>query len=185
MTNELLDAYRDRMSKSVAHTRDEMTHIRTGKATPTLLDVVKVDYYGSPTPLKQLATINAPEPRLLIIQPFDKSSGSAIEKAILAADLGLNPQNDGRVIRVPIPMLTSERREELIKVVRKFAEEGRIAIRSIRREANDHVKSLEKEGKLPEDESHRLVDLVQKETDSHIAEIDQMLKSRENDIREG
>ena len=172
------------MNKSVAFTRDEMSHIRTGKASPTLLDVVKVDYYGNHVPLKQIATITAPESRLLSIQPFDKNSLHAIEKAIMASDLGLTPQNDGRIIRLPIPILTANRREELVKVVRKFAEEGRISIRNLRRDANDHIKKIEKSREISEDDSKIMLEQIQKDTDHHIAEIDQLLKTREADIRD-
>jgi len=181
---EIVHTTREKMLKTVSHARDEMGHIRTGKASPSLLDGVKVDYYGSHTPLKQIATVSAPEPRLLTIQPFDKGSMQAIEKAILASDLGLNPQNDGRVIRLPIPMLTSQRREELTKVVRKYAEDARIAIRNIRRDANEHIKKVEKAGELSEDDSKRTLELIQKDTDHHITEIDHLLKTRETEIRE-
>jgi len=184
LMDELVSANDQRMAKSVDHTREEMAHIRTGKASPLLLDLVKVDYYGSPTLLKQIAGISAPEARLLVILPYDKGMLGTIEKAILASDLGLTPQNDGRVIRLPIPMLSAERREELIKVVRRFAEEGRISIRNIRRDANEQVRSAEKESSIPEDEAHRIMDLIQKDTDKHIAEIDRLLKVREEEIRE-
>ncbi len=184
MTENILQQTKAKMVKSVQHTRDEMAHIRTGKATPSLLDGIKVEYYGSNTPLKQLANIGTPEPRLLVVQPFDKNIMSAIEKAIQASDLGLNPQNDGRVIRLPIPILTAERREELIKVVRRIAEEGRVSIRQYRRDANDLIKKSEKASEISEDEAHRLTDKIQKETDAQIAEIDQLLTTREAEIRE-
>lgn len=184
MIADIVKTTREKMVKSVAFTRDEMSHIRTGKASPTLLDVIKVDYYGNHVPLKQIATITAPEPRLLSIQPFDKSSLHAIEKAIMASDLGLNPQNDGRIIRLPIPMLTADRREELVKVVRKFAEEGRISIRNLRRDANDHIKRVEKAHEISEDDGKMALELVQKDTDHYITEIDHLLKVREADIRE-
>ncbi len=184
MGSEILQSAVERMKKAVEHTRDEMLHIRTGKAAPSLLDSIKVEYYGAPAPLKQVASIAAPEPRLLVIQPFDKSFLHAIEKAILTSDLGLNPQNDGRVIRVPIPMLTAERREELVKVVRRFAEEGRVAVRSIRRDSNELTKKEEKAGLQSEDEARKLTEQIQKETDKYIAEIDALLKKREADIRE-
>jgi len=174
----------EKMAASVKHTRDDMMRIRTGKATPTLLDTIKADYYGNPTPLKQIASIAAPEARLLVVQPFDKSAINAIEKAILTSDLGLNPQNDGRVIRIPIPMLTAERREELVKLVRRFAEECRISIRNKRREANDQIRQKEKASEISEDESHRLMDVIHKETDKYISEIDAFLKKREIEIRE-
>lgn len=173
----------ERMKKAVAHCRDDMLHIRTGKATPALLDPIRVEYYGSSVPLRQIATITAPEPRLLVVQPFDRQSLGAIEKAILTSGLGLNPQNDGRIIRIPIPALTTERREELIKVVRKIAEEGRVAIRNIRRDINEMIKSAEKAKTISEDESKRLIEQVQKETDRHIEEIDKLLKTREDEIR--
>jgi len=181
---DILHATREKMHKSVAHTREEMLHIRTGKATTALLDGIRVDYYGTHVPLKQVAAVSTPEPRLLSIQPFDKGSLHAIEKAILASDLGLTPQSDGRVIRLPIPILTAQRREELVKVVRKFAEEGRISIRSIRRDANDHIKKTEKSGEISEDDGKRILEQIQKDTDHHIAEIDQLLKAREAEIRE-
>lgn len=184
MSEDDLQDDRERMRKSVDHTRDEMAHIRTGKAIPNLLDAIKVDYYGSMTPLKQVSNISAPEPRLLVIQPYDKGMIGVIERAILASDLGLTPQNDGRVVRLAIPMLTAERREELIKVVRRIAEDGRISIRSIRRDANDRIRRSEKESSISEDESHRLLDQVQKETDKHTENIDELLKAREQDIRE-
>jgi len=172
------------MDKSVQHTRDEMLHIRTGKASPLLLDGIKIDYYGTNVGLKQIANVTAPEPRLLIVHPFDKNALAAIEKAIIASDLGLTPNSDGRVIRLPIPTLTTERRAELVKIVRRIAEEGRVAVRAVRRDANEQIRKSEKAGELSEDESHRLIDLVQKETDSHISEIDELLKIRENEIRE-
>lgn len=181
---EIVASTHDKMLKTVAHTRDEMAHIRTGKASPSLLDNVKVDMYGSHMPLKQLGTVSSPEPRLLVIQPFDKGSIHPIEKAILASELGLNPQSDGRLIRLPIPMLTSARREELVKVVRKYAEEGRVAVRNLRRDANDHLKKAEKAGEISEDDSKHLLEQVQKDTDHFIAEIDQLLKTREGEIRE-
>ena len=184
MNSDILKNAQERMLKSVTHVREEMTHIRTGKATTSLLDSIKVDYYGTSTPLKQIAGINAPEPRLLVVMPYDKGSFQAIEKALLASDLGLTPQNDGKVIRLPIPMLTAERREELTKVVRRIAEEGRVAVRNVRRDANEHIKQAEKDGALSKDEVQKLLEKMQKETDLHIQEIDQVLKARETEIRE-
>ena len=184
MSENLLKSTSERMKKSIEHTRDEMLHIRSGKASPAMLDNVKVDYYGNPTPLKQIANVAAPEPRLLTVQPYDATSLGNIEKAILSSDLGLNPQNDGRIIRIPIPILTSERREELIKVLKRSGEDGRVAIRQIRRDLNDQVKKSEKAKEISEDESHGLLDKVQKETDKFIAEIETMLKKREVEIRE-
>lgn len=183
--NEILKSSIEKLNKTLEFTREEMMQVRTGKATVNLLDSIKVDYYGSNMPIKQVATISSPEPRLLVIQPFDKSMFSVIEKAILASDLGLNPQNDGKVIRLPIPMLTSERREELVKVVKRIAEEGKISVRAIRRDANDHLKKSEKDGSVSEDDAKKLIDQIQKETDKHITDIDTLLKQREIDIREG
>src|ERR687886_1331423 len=143
----LADATR-RMDKSIESTRQEFNSVRTGRASPALLDRVQVDYYGTPTPLKNLATISAPEPRLLNVQPFDPNSLKAIEKAIQESDLGLQPANDGKMIRLPIPQLTEERRKELVKVVRHLAEEGRVAVRNVRRDAIHHMKESEKKGEV-------------------------------------
>ena len=183
MSDDFVRNARDRMIKSIQHSREEMAHIRTGKATPSLLDTIRVDYYGSPTPINQLASINVPEPRLIVILPYDKNIMGSVEKAILASELGLTPQNDGKVIRLPIPMLTAERREDLIKVVKKMAEEGRVSIRNVRRDINEQIKKAEKSGVLSEDEARRLFDQVQKETDKHIEELDKVLQAREEEIR--
>ena len=172
------------MSKAVEKTRHDLATIRTGRASTALLDGVRVDYYGTKTPLKQLAQISAPEPRLLTIQPYDKGSIPDVERAIMEADLGLNPQNDGTLIRLPIPELTKERREELIRYVHKLTEEGRIAIRNIRRDANDTIKELEKEHEVSEDNAHRAYESIQDYTDEYIKEIDELLKHKEEEIRE-
>ena len=185
MIEELLHGHRDRMAKAVERTRDEMVHIRAGKATPNLLDTIKVEVYGSTMLLTQLASVSAPEPRLLVVQPFDKGTTGAIERAILASDLGLNPQNDGRVIRLPIPILTADRREELIKIVKRIAEEGRVVVRNLRRDANETLKKAEKNSEITEDDARKARDQVQKDTDKSIADIDHILKVRENEIREG
>jgi ribosome recycling factor len=179
----LTDAQR-RMDKSVESTRNEFTTVRTGRASPALLDRVHVDYYGQPTPLKQLATISAPEPRLLTVQPFDPSSIKAIEKAIMESDLGLTPSNDGRLIRLPIPQLTEERRKELVKLVRHMAEEGRVAVRNVRRDAIHHLKELVDNGEVGADEEHRAEERVQKVTDEHVKQIDELLKHKEAEIME-
>lgn len=175
----------ERMQKAVNHVREELARIRTGKASPSILDFIKVDYYGTPTPLKQIAGIHAPEPRLLVVMPYDKGMLAAVEKAILASDLGLTPQNDGKVIRLPIPMLTAQRREELSRLARKLAEEGRIAVRNVRRDANEHVRKAEKAGEISEDEAKALVARIQSDTDRFISEIDHALQVREAEIREG
>ncbi len=184
MLREIYEETEERMDKAVEKTRRDMSAIRTGRASTSLLDGVKVDYYGSKTPLNQLAQISAPEPRMIVIQPYEKSIIPDIEKGIMEADLGLNPQNDGNLIRLPIPELTKERREELIKYVHKLAEEGRISIRNIRRDENDTVKSLEKEHEISEDDAKRAYDSIQDITDEHIKKIDELLETKEEEIRE-
>lgn len=171
---------RGRMAKSVESTRGEFTSLRTGRANPALLDRVVVSYYGAPTPLKQVAQIGAPEPRLLTVTPFDKSSMKDIEKAISDAELGFNPASDGHLIRLPVPELTEDRRKDMVKLARKMAEDGRIAIRNIRRDAISDLKA----GDETEDEVRRAEGDVQKVTDEHIAAIDAALKSKEAEIME-
>jgi ribosome recycling factor len=177
------DAVR-RMDRSIQTTRDEFNSVRTGRASASLLDRVMVDYYGTKTQLKQLATINAPEPRLLTIQPFDPSSIKAIEKAIQESDLGLNPSNDGKVIRLPIPQLTEDRRKELVKVVRGRGEDGKVAIRNVRRDVMHHLKELVVNGDVGDDEERRAEERVQKLTDEHTQRIDEILKRKEAEIME-
>src|SRR5216110_3728065 len=181
---ELMNGARDRMAKSVEHARTEFTTVRTGRASASLLDRINVDYYGTPTPLKQLSTINVPEPRMLTVQPFDPSSIKAIEKAVLESDLGLTPSNDGKLIRLPIPQLTEERRKELVKVVRHRAEEGRVAVRNVRRDVMHHLKELVDKGEVGKDEEHRAEERVQKLTDEHTHKIDDLLKRKEAEIME-
>jgi ribosome recycling factor len=184
MIDDLItDAVR-RMDKSAEATQHEFNSVRTGRASTALLDRIMVDYYGQPTPLKQLATINVPEPRLLTIQPFDPSSMKSVEKAIMESDLGLTPSNDGKVIRLPIPQLTEERRKELVKVVRHIAEEGRVAVRNVRRDVMHHLKGLVDSGQVGADEEHRAEDKVQKLTDAHVHTIDELLKRKEAEIME-
>src|ERR1043166_5132762 len=173
-----------RMDKSVEHARNEFNTVRTGRASAALLDRINVDYYGTPTPLKQLATINVPEPRLLTIQPFDPSSIKSIEKAIQESDLGLQPSNDGKLIRLPIPQLTEERRKEYVKVVRSMAEEGRVAVRNVRRDVMRHLEDLVKKGDVGGDEERSEEGRVQKLTDEHTAKIDDLLKRKEAEIME-
>jgi len=181
---ELLESARERMAKSVEHARAEFATIRTGRASASLLDRIEVDYYGTPTPLRQLATINVPEPRLLTVQPFDPSSIRAIERAIQESDLGLTPSNDGKVIRLPIPQLTEERRKELVKVVRHLAEEHRVAVREIRRDAMRHLKELVDRGEVGADDEHRAEVRVQELTDDHTRQIDELLKHKEAEVME-
>jgi ribosome recycling factor len=182
--DEFLQDAQRRMDKSVEHTRSEFNTLRTGRASAALLDRIQVDYYGTPTPLKQLATINAPEPRLLTVQPFDPTSIKAIEKAIQESDLGLTPSNDGKLIRLPIPQLTEERRKELVKVARHIAEEGRVAVRGVRRDVMHHLKELVDNGDVGADEEHRGEERVQKLTDDHTKQIDEHLKHKEAEIME-
>jgi ribosome recycling factor len=173
-----------RMDKSVDATHEHFNSVRTGRAAPALLDRIQIDYYGTPTPLKNLATINAPEPRLLTIQPFDPGSIKAIEKAIQESDLGLTPSNDGKVVRLPIPQLTEERRKDLVKVVRGMAEEGRVAVRNVRRDAIKHLEELVRNGDTGDDEERAAETRVQKLTDEHVAKIDDLLKRKEAEIME-
>ena len=182
--DDLIQDAERRMDKSVEAAQGEFSTLRTGRASPALLDRVQIDYYGQPTPLKQLATISAPEPRMLTIQPFDPGSVSTIERAIQESDLGLTPSNDGKLIRLPIPQLTEERRKELVKVVRHMAEEGKVAVRNVRRDAIHHLKELVDNGEVGSDEEHRAEERVQKLTDEHVHEIDELLKRKEAEIME-
>jgi ribosome recycling factor len=184
MIDELLADARERMAKSVESTRDQFGSVRTGRATPALLDRVSVDYYGAITPLKQLATISAPEARLLTVTPFDKSSIRSIEKAITESGIGLTPGNDGNVVRLSVPELTEERRRDLVKVVRNIAEEGRVAIRNIRRDVMHDLRELKEEGEVGSDDEHRAEAELQKVTDARVAELDGLLKTKEDDILE-
>jgi ribosome recycling factor len=179
----LADAKR-RMDRSIESTRDEFNSIRTGRASPALLDRVSIDYYGTATPLKSLASIASPEPRLLTIQPFDPSSMKAIERAIQESDLGLTPSNDGKIIRLPIPTLTEERRKDLVKIVRRVAEDGKVAIRNVRRDVLHHLRELVVSGEVGDDEERRAEQQVQKVTDEHTKSIDDLLKSKEAEIME-
>lgn len=172
----------DHMHKTVEATQRSFNTIRTGRANPSLLDRVMVEYYGSPTPLKSLASINTPDASTIAIQPFDRSSLNLIEKAIQMSDLGLTPNNDGSTIRINIPPLTSDRRKELVKMTAKFAEEGKVAIRNIRRDAVDSVRKQEKASEVSEDEARDLQDKIQKLTDKYIAKVDELLAEKEKDI---
>jgi ribosome recycling factor len=183
-SKDILKNAEDRMKKAVEVVREELVKVRTGKATTVLLDGIKVDYYGTPTPLNKLANVSTPDVHTIAVQPWDKGSAQAIEKAILNANLGLNPINDGSIIRVPIPPLNEERRRELVKLVKKFGEEGKIAIRNVRRDAIEHLKKAEKEFHMPEDERKRSEQEAQKLTDKYIKEIDNLLAMKEKEIME-
>ena len=172
----------DKMNKSCGLLKEQFSGLRTGKASPALVENVSVMYYGAPTRLRDLAGISTPEPRLIVINAFDPSALRDIEKAILAANLGVTPMNDGRVIRVPIPELNEERRKEIVKVARRHAEDARISVRNVRRDANEMIKTLQKDGKITEDERDRGLDEVQKATDAHIAKIDGELKNKEAEV---
>ncbi len=184
LIDELLADADERMHKSVDATNGEFGTVRTGRASPALLDRVHVDYYGASTPLKQLATINAAEAQMLTVQPFDKSSLKAIERGITEANLGLTPSNDGNIIRLVIPQLTEERRKEFVKMVRHIAEEGRIAIRNVRRDVMHDLRELRTEGDVGEDEERRAEAELQKLTDKRIADLDGLLKGKEEEILE-
>lgn len=184
LIDELLSDSEDRMQKSVESSRGELATVRTGRASPHLLDRIVVDYYGSQTPLKQLANIATSDARLLTVTPFDKGSIGEIEKAIQESDVGLTPSNDGSVIRLQIPELTEERRREMVKVVHGVAEEGRVAVRNIRRDTMQDLRDLKKEGEAGEDDERRAEAALQKQTDGAIAEIDEILKGKEEEILE-
>jgi ribosome recycling factor len=174
----------DRMDKSLQVFREELSKIRTGKASTGLIEKIEINLYGTNMPLNQAANLLAPEARLLMIQPYDKNAIPAIEKAILQSDLGLNPVNDGTVVRIAIPPLTEERRKELVKVVHQKAEEARTAVRQIRRDANEHIKQLKEDGEIPEDNMYRRLDEVQKLTDGHVEKIDEAMEEKEAEVME-
>jgi len=184
MTTHSVKEASERMQKTVAALAHEFSGVRTGRASGAILERVMVEYYGTSTPLLQIASVSAPEPQMLVVSPYDRSAMGAIEKAIRSSDLGLNPSNDGTVIRVPFPPLTEERRRDLVKLCRHYAEESRVAIRNIRRDTNDFFKSQEKQHEISQDELHRLETEVQKATDGHIAEVDELLKHKEAEIME-
>jgi ribosome recycling factor len=184
MIEEVHKDAKDRMDKSIASLQHQFGTVRTGRASASILEGIQVDYYGVPTPLQQMANVGAPEPQLLVIQPYDKSVIGAVEKAILASDLGLNPSNDGNVVRVPFPPLTEERRQELVKVCRGYAEDARVAVRNIRRDANHKLEASEKSHDISQDDLHRAEENIQEVTDKHIADIDEMLKRKEEEIME-
>ncbi len=184
MINDILKDTEDRMRKSVRSSQHELNIIRAGRANPALLDVIKVEYYGSILPLRQVANVAAPDSRLLVVQAFDRNAVSGIEKAIRKSDLGLNPLVDGNLIRLPIPQLNEERRKELVKYVHKLAEEGRVAIRSVRRDSNEMLKELEKSHDISEDDLHKTLDKIQQLTVKYIKEVDELLEWKEKEIME-
>ncbi len=184
MIEETYQETRDRMGKSINALKSELKRIRTGRASTSLLDGIRVDYYGTPTPLNQMATVAVPESRLITIQPWDVSVIREIEKAILKSDLGLTPSNDGKLIRIAIPPLSEERRKELVKLVHKTSEEYKVAVRNIRRDANELIKGFKKEGDVSEDDAFKAQDEIQKITDDYIKKIEEIYKEKEKDILE-
>jgi len=184
MKEEVFQNMNSKMDKAIASFQKELNRLRTGRASPALLEGIRVDYYGTPTPIQQTAAVTIPESRLIVIQPWDKSMIEAISKGIQKANLGLSPTNDGNVIRIGIPPLTEERRKDLVKIVKKMGEEAKISVRNIRREANENLKKLEKDKALSEDESHRAMDEVQKATDVKIKEIDGIQEEKQKEILE-
>jgi ribosome recycling factor len=182
--DDLLDDAREHMAKSVDATRSKFGSVRTGRASPSLLDRITVEYYGTQTPLKQLATIHAAEARLLTVQPYDKGSIKAIERAIMESDIGLTPSNDGQLIRLTIPELTEERRKDLVKVVRSLTEEGKVALRNIRRDTMHDLRELRDEGEAGADDEHRAEEALQKLTDEKVRELDALVKAKEEEILE-
>jgi ribosome recycling factor len=184
MSDDVFSSAEHRMKRAVEILQRDFGNIRTGRASPTLLEKVQVDYYGSPTPINNLATVNVPEPRLLVIQPWDRATVPAIERAIQKSDLGLNPSSDGTVIRLAIPQLNEERRRELVKQVHRRAEEGRVAVRNIRREVHDDLKKRERDHEMSEDELKRSTDRLQKLTDNFIGQIDEVARRKEQEVLE-
>lgn len=184
MVDEIFEDLKDRMGKSIESLKREYSRLRTGRASISLLDGIRVSYYDTPTPLNQMASLAVPEPRLIVIQPWDKTAIEDIEKAILKSELGLTPMNDGKVIRISIPPLTEERRKELVKVARKMSEENKVAIRNIRRDANEMLKDLKKEKEITEDDLFRSQEEVQKATDQFISQVDELCAVKEKEILE-
>jgi len=184
MDNKVFDKTKQRMEKSLEALRHELSKMRTGRASLTILDDVRVDYYGTQTPLNQLASLSVPDPRTIVIQPWDASASQAIEKAIQKADLGLNPANDGKVLRLPVPPLNEERRKDLVKVIKKHGEDCKVGVRNARRDANDELKELKKASDITEDEERKAHERVQKLTDDYIKQIEETLSHKEKDIME-
>jgi len=184
MVDEIFEELNDRMGKSVETLKRDYSRLRTGRASVSLLDGIRVSYYDAPTPLNQMASLAVPEPRLIVIQPWDKTAIGDIEKAILKSELGLTPMNDGKIIRIAIPPLTEERRKELVKVARKMAEDNKVAVRNIRRDANEMLKELKKEKEITEDELYRSQEEVQKITDQFISQVDELCTAKETEILE-
>ncbi len=184
MTKETLQQLEEKMKKTVDLIAKDLSTLRAGRATPALLDKIFIDYYGTPTPINQVATISVPEPRLLVIQPWERSLVPQIEKAIQKSDLGVTPNSDGYLIRISIPSLTQEKRKDLVKVIQKKAEEARVVVRNLRRDGNDQIKAVEKKGDISEDEAKRTLEEIQKKTDKYIKQVDQITEAKQKEIME-
>jgi ribosome recycling factor len=184
MTKELIQQLEDKMKKTVELMAKDLTTLRAGRATPALLDKIYIDYYGTPTPISQVATISVPEPRLLVIQPWERNLLPQIEKAILKSELGVTPSSDGYLIRISIPSLTQDKRKELAKVIQKKAEEVRVVVRNLRRDGNDQIKAAEKKAEVSEDEAKRSLEEIQKKTDKYIKQVDQVAEAKQKEIME-
>jgi ribosome recycling factor len=184
MLNTVIEEAKEKMSKSLEHYKNELKGIRTGRASVAMFEGIKVDYYGAPTPINQVGTLSAPEPRLITIQPWEPSLIPAIEKAIMSSNLGFNPSNDGVMIRVPIPQLTEERRKEIVKLIKKMAEDAKVVIRNIRRDANENIKQLEKDKEISEDDAKKGTAKVQELTDDFIKKVDEVTALKEKDVME-
>lgn len=184
MSSAMVQDAENKMKKTVELLVKDLSSMRAGRANPAMLDKVSVDYYGSPTPINQMANITVPEPRLLVIQPYDRSSIANIEKAIMKSDLGVNPSNDGNVIRIAIPALTEDRRKDMVKQVKKRVEEGKVALRNVRRDGNDEIKQAEKDKVISEDEGKKLLDEIQKLTDNYVKDLDRIAQAKEKEIME-
>lgn len=182
--NAIMKEARDKMDKSVQAFKQELANIRTGRANPAMLDSVDIEVYGSRMKINQLGTVTVPDPHIIAVDLWDKSQIAVVEKSLRASQLGINPTNDGRIIRIPIPPLTEERRRDLVKLAGKLTEEAKVAVRNVRRHAVDAIKALQKDGKVPEDDAHRLTDEIQKVTDGHIHTIDEVFRLKETDIME-
>lgn len=182
MSKKVLDDLHERMTKTVGNLKNELVRVRTGRATPALLDGIRVDYYGSEMPISNVASVTCPEPRLIQIQPWEVQMLQVIEKAILKADIGLVPQTDGKIIRVPLPALTEERRKELVKFIKKLGEESKVALRNERRDANEQIKTLEKDKQITIDESKKVMDQIQKKTDEFVGEVDKSIAAKEKEV---
>jgi len=181
---EIIKSVKMRMDKNLEALNHELSRLRTSRATPALVDTIKVEYYGSTVPLRQIASITTPEPRMILIQPWDTNAAADIEKAILKSELGITPNSDGKVIRIILPSLTEERRQDLVKLVKKISEEFKIAVRNVRRDANEEIKILEKDSKITEDEKYKMQEDVQKVTDEHIKKIDEIIAAKEKEVLE-